>query len=104
MRFGSADARWVGFLSYDLGRLFERLPSRAADDLNLPLFAFGLCQRSADEIATGPTHPTRPGGRLTSSFSRDAYVAAVARTIEYIAAGDVFQVNLSQRFTAPLAS
>src|SRR5579871_1582264 len=29
-------ARWIGFLSYDLGRLFEDLPSTAVDDLHLP--------------------------------------------------------------------
>ena len=37
-----------------------------------------------------------------SVFSRAAYETAVARVIEYIAAGDVFQVNLAQRFTAGL--
>jgi len=39
-------------------------------------------------------------GRPASSFSREAYHATVRRVLEYIAAGDVFQVNLSQRFTA----
>ena len=34
---------------------------------------------------------------LTSNFSADGYRAAVARAIEYIHAGDVFQVNLAQR-------
>ena len=38
-----AAIRWVGFISYDLGRLFEAVPSRAIDDLQLPLFAFALC-------------------------------------------------------------
>ena len=37
---------------------------------------------------------------LESNFRRAEYEAAVARAIEYIAAGDIFQVNLSQRFTA----
>ena len=36
------------------------------------------------------------------NFSPQAYRAAVRRVIDYIAAGDVFQVNLSQRFTAAL--
>jgi para-aminobenzoate synthetase component I len=36
----------------------------------------------------------------SSSFDRATYVATVGRVLEYIAAGDVFQVNLSQRFTA----
>jgi para-aminobenzoate synthetase component 1 len=39
-------------------------------------------------------------GRLTSSFDRETYLATVRRVLEYIAAGDVFQVNLSQCFTA----
>jgi para-aminobenzoate synthetase component 1 len=38
---------------------------------------------------------------LESTFTRDGYIKAVERAIEYIAAGDVFQVNLSQMFTAP---
>lgn len=37
---------------------------------------------------------------LTSSFDRESYLDAVRRVLEYIAAGDVFQVNLSQRFRA----
>ncbi len=44
-------------------------------------------------------HPfTRsPFGSGGSNFSRDEYLRAVERVIEYIHAGDVFQVNLSQR-------
>ncbi|WP_238381152.1 aminodeoxychorismate synthase component I [Mariniblastus fucicola] len=34
---------------------------------------------------------------LLSNFSKDDYLAAVARSIEYIYAGDIFQVNLAQR-------
>ncbi|NBB96014.1 MAG: aminodeoxychorismate synthase, component I [Planctomycetes bacterium] len=34
-----------------------------------------------------------------SNFTPEAYRAAVQRCIDYIAAGDIFQVNLSQRFT-----
>jgi para-aminobenzoate synthetase component 1 len=37
---------------------------------------------------------------LQSNFSRASYLAAVRRALEYIAAGDIFQVNLSQRFSA----
>jgi len=39
---------------------------------------------------------------LRSSFTRDAYIDAVTKVREYIAAGDVFQANLSQRFEAPI--
>jgi para-aminobenzoate synthetase component 1 len=38
--------------------------------------------------------------RPVSSFDRETYRATVDRVQDYIAAGDVFQVNLSQRFTA----
>jgi len=37
-------------------------------------------------------------GTLQSNFSRQEYLEAVRRTIEYIAAGDIFQANISQRF------
>jgi len=43
--------------------------------------------------------PGLPG--LMSNFSRDDYLRAVARVIEYIRAGDIFQANLTQRLLAP---
>jgi len=39
---------------------------------------------------------------LEANFSPEGYRKAVQRAKDYIAAGDIFQVNLSQRFTAPL--
>ena len=95
------NARWVGYLSYDLGRLFEELPLRAIDDLALPLFAFGLIEGHRDARGATPFEGSVSAG-LRSTFSRDAYLAAVERCIEYIRAGDVFQINLSQRFTTAL--
>lgn len=44
----------------------------------------------------------RPAVHLRSNFTHDAYVGAVARAREYICAGDIFQVNLSQRFGCEL--
>ena len=41
------------------------------------------------------------GEGVTSDFSRNAYLSAVERIVEYIYAGDVFQVNLSQRLMMP---
>jgi para-aminobenzoate synthetase component I len=40
---------------------------------------------------------------LRSNFTCDEYVRVVAKAIEYIAAGDIFQVNLSQRFDVDLS-
>jgi anthranilate/para-aminobenzoate synthase component I len=90
--------RWIGFLAYDLGRLFERLPEKQ-DDLNLPLFSFTYCRPvPARSYAPEPHHPTN-NTPLLSNFSRADYKLAVNKAIDYIRAGDVFQVNLSQRFT-----
>ena len=44
-----------------------------------------------------------PAG-LTSNFSADDYRAAVQRAIDYIQAGDIFQVNLAQRLLFPASS
>jgi para-aminobenzoate synthetase component 1 len=44
------------------------------------------------------------GTNARTNFTRDEYIAAVARAKEYIAAGDIFQVNLSQRFSADLTA
>ncbi len=40
-----------------------------------------------------------PPAKLTSTFTRRAYMAAVGKALQYIAAGDIYQVNLSQRFS-----
>lgn len=49
-----------------------------------------------------PQHPLPGYDAVTSDFSRTDYLAAVARAVEYIYAGDIFQVNLSQRLITPL--
>ena len=55
--------------------------------------------RRARRIADNSVLPPGVSG-VTSNFSRDGYLQAVRRVIEYIYAGDVFQVNLSQRLLA----
>jgi anthranilate synthase component 1 len=44
-----------------------------------------------------------PQPEPVSNFTRDVFIAAVERAKTYIAAGDVFQVVPSQRFSAPFA-
>jgi para-aminobenzoate synthetase component 1 len=41
-------------------------------------------------------------GPVSWNFTRREYLAAAQRCLDYIAAGDVFQINLSRRFSAPL--
>ncbi len=63
-------------------RAFPELPSRPSVE---PAFAYPV-----------------PGlSRVTSNFDRDGYLAAVRRVVEYIHAGDCFQVNVSQRLLVP---
>lgn len=54
--------------------------------------------RTASQFENVP-HPfsRSPFGVGSSNFSRDEYLRAVERVIEYIRAGDIFQANLSQR-------
>jgi para-aminobenzoate synthetase component 1 len=47
-----------------------------------------------------PTHPVRELPGVVSTFSREQFLSVVARTREYILAGDIFQANLSQRLEA----
>jgi para-aminobenzoate synthetase component 1 len=44
--------------------------------------------------------PFRVRGPVASNFTREGYTLAVARILEYIRAGDCYQVNLAQRFSA----
>lgn len=48
-----------------------------------------------------PESYTVPAGGLKANFSKAAYESAVQQVIDYIAAGDIYQVNLSQRFQTP---
>jgi para-aminobenzoate synthetase component 1 len=118
------NAWWAGWLSHDLGREIERLPVRAADDLGLPPLALGRydawlewdhaahtvhlrgdgdAEHLLRALASAPAAPLRhePPIAWESSLPRVRYEQTVRRAIEYIRAGDVFQVNLSQRLAAP---
>ncbi len=57
--------------------------------------------------AAAPRAPGRAHSVLTSNFTRDEYLRAVERALAHIAAGDIYQVNLAQRFrleSAPSAA
>jgi len=117
-----------GFLAYDLKNHLERLPATAIDDLGLPEMVWAFPRRLlvhdrragrfwqvkvVYENAHGrrPETPELPRvddllgdyqvGALRSNFTREAYLQAVSRVREYIRQGDVYQVNLAQRFSFP---
>ena len=57
-------------------------------------------RRPGDSYSTSPPARTYPLPHLTdvfSNFDRPSYLAAARRAIEYIHAGDCYQVNLAQR-------
>lgn len=118
----------VTALSYDLRHFVERLPARARDDLGLPvlyaaaydwLLSYSYGDRryrlasthcSAAELRTvaarlaalaarpAPSALRQPVSTATEVTAAE-YLAAVRATLDYIAAGDVYQVNLAQRFS-----
>ena len=96
----------VGYWGYGLKRHLERLPDTAVDDLRLPECHIAFYDR-VSSFDPGPLAPAPPAlgplpafEGLRSSFTREEYEAAVERALAYIRAGDVYQVNLSQRFLA----
>jgi anthranilate synthase component 1 len=125
----SAEAAWYGLLGYDAVRDFERLPSRhpATDrpvyEFFLPEtlvhFADGYGQvigrgssaaaaraaaervaRKLDGLAIAPLGIVAVGaGRF--GFSYEEYATAVDRAKRHILDGDVFQLVLSNAWTAP---
>lgn len=58
--------------------------------------------RPATAPHAAPTHAVAALPGLASTFTREAFEGAVARTREYVLAGDIFQANISQRLEAPI--
>ena len=101
-RRGSGGA--VGYLGYELHRFLEDSPISTADDIGLPDHWLGLYDKAIvfdhHPHTAGYSIGNRPAkADLISSFSKPDYIQAVERVKEHIAAGDVYQVNLSQRFS-----
>jgi len=113
----------IGTIAYEAGHLFETLPvagsASTEPQINLPfydrLFAFDVIERRAFAIAPDDTairtlrqgiahapmsRPTPTNLAWRDSRSRAAYEAEVGRVIAYIREGDIFQANLSHRFSA----
>ena len=116
----------AGYISYDFGRRLEphaRIPdfAPACPDLILHHYdcvaAFDHMQerawiisadaKAADDLEELLAARPQPLGSHViqgwqSNFTREAYEAAIARTVEFILAGDIFQANITQMFSAPV--
>ncbi|MGN4947507.1 aminodeoxychorismate synthase component I [Aeromonas sp. 94A] len=118
----------LGLFGYDLGRRFERLPVQAAADIAVPDMAVGIYDWAllrnvatddwqlvhwgdkaglAKRLAWLEQQQAKPAptfalqGAWQSNMSRAEYGEKFARIQEYLAAGDCYQINLTQRFSAP---
>ena len=140
----------IGYFSYDMVRLIERLPKRLRDEIGLydamlmfyrGLIAFDHVQhqlwivrnvytegpgtlrvkynaavkeiRRTRELLEAPVEGEKPGQpaksgapapKVSSNFHRSEYLQAVRKAKQYIRAGDIFQVVVSQRFSAKTKS
>ncbi len=132
----------VGFVSYDLGRAIERLPTDTVDDLDTDdlFFAFydwmlvydhtetkwhltatarqpgseslpalldraeALLSETVAGVEPLAEPPVIAASEAVSGFTREAYLVALGRAIKHIYAGDIYQVNVSQRFTVDVSA
>ncbi len=104
----------AGFMLFDTVLAFDHVRHRILiianaritgdEDLgSLYQFACAKIEFVERELARGLSHPERTdGGTLdvTSNVTRDEFERMVRTAKEYIAAGDIYQVVLSQRFEA----
>lgn len=117
----------TGWLGYDLAHHLERLPPHRAAPPAFPSAVLGVfdavaafdhrlgqawvmgeakaAHRLRDRLLAVPPLPKldwRAKTRASPDVGAAQYQASIARVIDYIRAGDVFQANLAQRFTAAL--
>jgi para-aminobenzoate synthetase component 1 len=117
---------WLGWLGYELAWEIEGLPDRSPDPLPFPtaywyapaefaildLWADKLYLRAADNLALdrlesrlnnpqtiGDFIPSNKTSSLKFYTDEAEYKQAVLKAKEYIQAGDIFQANLSLRFS-----
>jgi para-aminobenzoate synthetase component I len=96
----------VGF--YDVVLVFDHVRGETSLVVGPPEGREAEAQAKADRwtAALGEAKPLgeppmRAAGPVTSSMTRAVYRHAVQQALAYIGAGDIYQVNLSQRFTCP---
>jgi para-aminobenzoate synthetase/4-amino-4-deoxychorismate lyase len=105
LRYASAHGlHAAGWIAYDAGALGEAPVARTG----APLLWFGLFERfeaidPADVPALLPDPAGAWAGLPRPEIDRTAYLAAFDRVKDYIAAGDIYQANLTFRAEVPVA-
>jgi len=96
----------AGYFSYELGYLLEpRLRRHLWTRAGLPLLWFGIFDEAKEIPDTAPDPllqaPRAYSGPLAHEWDESAYRARFDRVAEFIAAGDIYQANLSFRARFP---
>lgn len=101
-----ARGKWVaGLASYELGYALEaRLMPLMPEGRRVPLLALGVFggPRPADAFlrATGDEAGPATLANITPGWDARRHAAAIGRILDYIAAGDIYQANLTMRMQA----
>jgi para-aminobenzoate synthetase component 1 len=93
----------IGYFAYELARAFERLPLQP--ELGLPDFSFAYYPEIHRVLNREGTLPRLDGSvhaEILADFEQARFVSDVQAIQEYIAAGDIYQANLTQQFRAKL--
>lgn len=102
----------LGYIGYDFLSGFNRRKDTSLkeheEDYDLPDTCFhyyreneikrGDLSKLQDELPDGSGSAKEQQTKISSNISRDQYIRIIQRAREYIANGDIYQVNLSQRF------
>lgn len=98
----NAERKCVGFLGYDLRDDIEPVLRKVADEFPWPSMQVAAFDRVEewwpDEVPEPPAVVSAEG--LHAHTSRADYEARIEQVVERICAGDIFQANLTQPFTA----
>jgi para-aminobenzoate synthetase component 1 len=84
-------------------RAIERMEQfrRAINSPTVPQRRTSAGERVVPASELAPQFSVGGPDGLTSNFSKPAYLQAIQRAIDYVVAGDIFQVNLAQRLLYP---
>lgn len=98
---------WIAVLNYELGELLEPavcISDGPIDDRCAPLAELLWCPHvhSFDAAPSAGGAPLQAHAPQHSEPDAASHQANVARAVEYICAGDVFQTNLARRLSLPV--
>lgn len=118
---------FIGYISYDAGRMLEKLPDTSTEDFNIPHMKFilynniiifdlvnqktfitslGYKENDIEEIENKILNAkkvkdvelTNKNIKFHSNFTKEEYIEALRKLKNYIKEGDIYITNMTQRF------